>query len=270
MKIYAWNIGMAATIPSNNGYKLCNWIIHEILSDGPDCFILTEFVVAEGIEYFWKKLKEKNYHWFINSATKGNGIMIAIKADSFGFDTTFDYSKLTVKTACDALKGNDLPDFYEIQVAWENQPLSIIGVRIKVDKNSQKNIQYKRNQFNALDEYLSTIEHNVICIGDYNAYWGNLWSTSKNTTMKKTMMSGYTLHTPDYGVGEWYSYVQSDGKANQLDHLITNIKNNKISVEYNWDFLKPLRYTKGITKVSVGKPSGMPDHAILKCTISDK
>lgn len=33
MKIYEWNIGMSATISSNNGYNLLPWVIDEILDE---------------------------------------------------------------------------------------------------------------------------------------------------------------------------------------------------------------------------------------------
>ena len=33
MKIDEWNIGMSATIPSNNGYNLLPWVIDEILDE---------------------------------------------------------------------------------------------------------------------------------------------------------------------------------------------------------------------------------------------
>ena len=46
MKIYEWNIGMAATIPSNQGYILMPWVIDEIIKDNPDCIVLTEFVIS--------------------------------------------------------------------------------------------------------------------------------------------------------------------------------------------------------------------------------
>lgn len=79
MKTYEWNIGMAATIPSNNGYNLKSWVIEEIIKDQPDIIVLTEFVVSRGIDYFFEVLEKNNYHWFISSSTKQNGILIALK-----------------------------------------------------------------------------------------------------------------------------------------------------------------------------------------------
>lgn len=267
MKIYEWNIGMAATIPSNKGYQLLSWVIDEIVKDEPDCIVLTEFVVSKGIDHFLDVLEKKNYQWFISSITKCNGILIALRMDSFSFNDTFNYYKDTVKNGNDILIGNNLPNLYEVQVTLKNgHPLSIIGVRICVSLNNH-NKKYKDEQFKALDDYLSSQNHDVICIGDFNAYWGNSWNTVKNRTMIRTMQNGYSLYTPLYGEGDWYSYVQSNGNKNQLDHLITNINNNDIAVKYDWSFMNSSRYPSDITKESPIKVKGMPDHAILKATI---
>lgn len=257
---------MAATIPCNNGYTLLPWVIDEILNEKPDCIVLTEFVVSKGFDYYIDKLDRNGYKWFVSSTTKSNGILIALSSSSFDFYETFDYTKYTVKTSSDVLSGNELPDLYEIQVIWNERPLSIIAVRIKVDIKN-KNAKYKQNQFMALDDYLSKQNHDVLCIGDYNAFWGNLWSTSQNTTLNKTMNKGYSLHTPSYGKGDWYSFVQSNGDKNQLDHLITNIKNKSITVNYDWSFINSSRYPSNIAADTANKPNGLPDHAIIKSTI---
>lgn len=266
MKIFEWNIGMAATIPSNQGYNLLPWIIDEIIKEEPDGIILTEFVVSKGIDYYIRELEKNNYHWFISSNTKSNGILIALKSASFIFKDTFDYSKSTINIGSDVLTGSDLPDFYEIKVEWNGQPLSVIGVRIKVDIIG-KNATFKKNQFKALDDYLSNLNHNVICIGDYNAYWGNIWSSKKNTTLHKTASNNFQIYTPSYSKDN-FSFVQSNGKKVQLDHLITNIGNkNNIKVKYDWSFINSIRYKCCITAETPQKPKGFPDHAILKVKI---
>lgn len=265
MKVYAWNIGMAATIYSNNGYKLLDWVIDEIVMEQPDCIVLTEFVVARGIEYYFEVLKKNNYHWFLSSVTKDNGIFIALKSSSFSFTDTFDYEKSTVINGSDALTGKDLPDFYEIKVHWGNKPLSIIGIRIKYDITKTKE-DYQKKQFEALDDYLSEQTHNVICVGDFNAFWADRWNKTSNTTLPKTAKNGYHIHTPRYDSNriEGYSYVMPDGIKVQLDHLITNI-DQSITVKYDWNFIEHEGHN--VTAESANKPKGMPDHAILKATI---
>lgn len=257
---------MAATSPSNNGYVLLPWVIDEIIKDNPDCIILTEFVVAKGLDYYIDKLESNGYHWFISSVTKSNGILIALKSSSFDFDDTFDYFQDTVKNGSDVLVGNDIPAFYEIKVTWNGNPLSIIGVRIKVDITST-NTNYKKNQFQALDNYISQQKHNVLCIGDFNAYWTDKWHTSDNTTLGKTASNRYEIYTPKFNKGDWwYSYVIPNKKL-QLDHLVTNIKNKDIVVEYDWSFINSIRYKCNVKADSAKKPQGKPDHAIFKVTI---
>lgn len=142
MKIFEWNIGMAATVPSNQGYILMPWVIDEIMKNSPDCIVLTEFVVSKGIDYYFDELEKNKYHWFISATTKSNGILIALKEDTFEFEDTFDYEKASIHIGNEVLSGCALPDFYEIQVKWNGQPLSIIGVRIKCDITG-KNASYK-------------------------------------------------------------------------------------------------------------------------------
>ena len=276
MKIYEWNIGMAAAIPSNNHFLLKKWVIDEVIREEPDCIVLTEFVIAKGIDYYLDQLEEKGYHWFISNSTKENGILIALKKESFSFDNTFDYSKDSVLKGNQVLKSNqvlkgnqvlfgtNIPDFYEIRVTYHNIPLSIIGVRIKVSLRNNE-ILYKQNQFDALDSYLSKLTHDVICIGDFNAYWSNTWKTQKNHTLPKTKNS-FCIYTPDYDGGLRWSYVQRRGNKVQLDHLISNIKNKEISVEYDWGYLS--KYRIGIQPDAYKPSCGLPDHAILKVNIT--
>lgn len=262
MKIFEWNIGMAATIPSNSNRRLNGWIVDEITKGGPDCIVLTEFVVSPGIDYFIGKLEELNYHWFISNSTKENGILIALKKDTFDFKNTFDYKKNTVIKS-EALAGTNLPDFYEIQVKWNKRILSIIGARIKVRLETEGKKAFTKDQFDALDEYLNNISHDVICIGDFNAFWGNRWNTNENTTLPN-VSNKYYLFTPKYKKDDWWSYVQPNGSKVQLDHMITNINLAHVDVVYDWNFISNPMYGSNIKKETPNKIKGLPDHAILK------
>ena len=104
----------------------------------------------------------------------------------------------------------------------------------------------------------------MICIGDFNAYWGQTWNTTENNTLHKTAKD-YILCTPPYP--QWYSYVMPNGKKVQLDHLVTNLKNIDMRAEYDWSFMNTLRYKNSIHAESKKKISGLPDHAILKVEI---
>ena len=301
MKIYEWNIHMSATIPSNNGYCLKPWVIEEITKEGPDCFVLTEFVVSTGIEHYFEVMRKRGYHWFISSSTKTNGILIGLKEEPFDFKDTFDdYSKPSVLTEqilvdkyLDQLLKNeksikeeleslsvDLPDFYEVRVKWKDAPLSFIGVRIRKSQNKSDDSDFKTNQFRFLDNYLSGLANNnqkYICIGDMNAYWRrrsgeDIWQKEANHTLNETAKRSVLLTPENDSSQEQWSYVFDDNTKKTLDHMITNLidcsndsDNKKIkSKDYDWGFINSLRYPAGITAGSSYKPAGLPDHAILK------
>lgn len=163
----------------------------------------------------------------------------------------------------EALAGTNLPDFYEIQVKWNKRILSIIGARIKVRLETEGKKAFTKDQFDALDEYLNNISHDVICIGDFNAFWGNRWNTNENTTLPN-VSNKYYLFTPKYKKDDWWSYVQPNGSKVQLDHMITNINLAHVDVVYDWSFISNPMYGSNIKKETPNKIKGLPDHAILK------
>lgn len=275
IKIIEWNIHGAAALPWNNSdekkesYEIKEWIVDRIIAESADIVVLTEFVLSKGWDYFQDRLSKEKYVWFVNTYTSGNGILIAIKNDSrFDFTNITEYKDGYVNTS-EALTGIDKPDFYEIKVKYNNSPLSIIGVRIRKDIKT-KSSHFLNKQFESLDSYLSSIKNDVICIGDFNVYWGNTWKTEKNHTLPKTSKE-FSLHTPEYPKYDWYSFVHEDGKGAQLDHLITNIKNTEIKCEYKWDFITTEENGyKKLEKKEYKNIRGLPDHAILSCELTIK
>ena len=263
MNIYEWNIHMAATFPCNNGYVIQTWVADEIFKDEPDCVVLTEFVVSKGWDYLQRELEKKNYNWFISNITGQNGILIALKRnDTYDFSDVFGYKNETINSSEVLSKKQAvilLPNFYEIRIKINKEVVSIIGARIRDAQNTA--------QFHALDDYLSSLKHKVICVGDFNAYWAGKWNSPANHTLSKTSRS-YDLYTPPYKEGpDWYSFVHSNGDRVQLDHLITNIKSAHIIVKYDWDFVNQNNGYNNIQKNIPNKPKGLPDHAILKAEI---
>lgn len=264
--ILEWNIRGAASFPWLNKYEIKTWIVDKVLDELPDCIVLTEFVIAKGWDYLQSKLEQKKYIWFVTSSTGGNGVLIAVRRNK-GLDYTDirEYKPDSVLNN-EVLLGKDVPDYLEIRVKYDNKLFSLIGVRIRKDIHGT-NPNYTRNQFALLDDYLSSLKHNVICVGDFNAYWAGKWSTNKNYTLPKTSRN-YTLHTPVYNVDDWYSFVQSDGTKTQLDHLITNVKYKQIDVCYVWDFVNNSNGYAELTKSDYKNIKGIPDHAILKAEIT--
>lgn len=264
MKIYEWNIGMAATFGCNNGYPLLPWIIDEITMDNPELFVLTEFVVSRGWDNIQEKLEIKGYKWFVSGTSGQNGILIALKdGGNFDLSDVFGYKDKVVNN-CAILKTTCPPDFYEVRFRIGGQSFSLIGLRIRVGG--------KQQQFDALDAYLASLEEigiKVLCIGDFNAYWSNGWDDSKlNTTLPRASKK-FKLHTPPYGKGDWFSYVNPKAKnyggKQQLDHFISNINAEITNCEYDWKFIENHVNEYGsVTKATPEKINGMPDHAIFK------
>lgn len=97
MKIYEWNIGMAATFGCNNGYPIQPWIIDEITKEEPECFVLTEFVVSKGWDKMQEDLEKKRYKWFLSGTSGQNGVLIAFKNNrNIDLSYAFNYKDNTV------------------------------------------------------------------------------------------------------------------------------------------------------------------------------
>lgn len=263
MKLTAieWNIHGGAAFSWNNGYEIKKWVVDEIMKDKSDIIILTEFVIANGWDYFQGRL-ENYYQWFISTSTGTNGILIAIKnREKFDVSDISAFINGTINTN-EILDGVHLPDFYEVKIKVNSDPLSIIGTRTRKDIKKIYGKNYTKEQFSALDKYLSNINHDFICMGDFNAYWGKSWKTDKNTTLTNTSkIDKISLCTPSYNP-DIFSYVLPNGKKVSLDHCITTLKIK--NSEYDWRFLCDKYGYKGITKESPNKPTGIPDHAMLK------
>lgn len=268
MKIFEWNMHGAASFPSYSNYSIPQWAVDEILIGEPDCIVLTEFVISKGWDYLQEKLKDK-YHWFISATTGKNGLLIALrKNDFYDFSSIFKFQDYTINNN-EVLRGRVLPDFYEIRVKIRNEEISIIGVRMRKDI-LKSDPHYTISQFIALDDYLASLKHKVICIGDFNAHWkmGRIWKTNDNRTLPKSSKT-YNLHTPDYNAADGFSYVQPDGTKVQLDHLIIKNNINLQEIKYDWTFVSnhASDYGDNINKDSPKKPKGLPDHAILKAEV---
>lgn len=263
MKIYEWNIRGAANFSCTNSYCIPRWTVNEVLKGNPDCIVLTEFVLSTGWDYLQNRLHAENYNWFTSLTTGKNGILIAIKKNRhYDFSQIFSFEDGTINNS-EVLNENLPPDFYEVRLKINMEDVSIIGIRVRKDIKHNKGDHYTKDQLNVLDNYLMRLEHKVICIGDFNAYWGSCWNTEKNSTLPHTSQK-YKLYTPDFNNTDGFSYVFPNGKKVQLDHLITNINWKSIKCKYDWNFISADNGYTQYDKDSPKKPKGLPDHAILK------
>ena len=269
MKLIEWNIRGAAAFPCNNGYEIPKWVVDEVTNQEADCVVLTEFVVAKGWDYLQEQLERNEYNWFVSAFTGTNGILIALKKnEKYDFNEVFTYKDMEHTFKSSQIFGvTEVPDFAEVRFIVGKEDVSIIGVRIKKDIKKE-DPHYTIRQFICLDDYLSSLKHKVICVGDFNAYWAGNWKKEENYTLPKTAKS-YDIYTPPYrGCEDWFSYVKSDGSKEikmQLDHLITNCKAENSS--YDWSFIKKSNGYVAVDKFSHNKPVGLPDHAIFRVNI---
>lgn len=271
LKVIEWNIHGAASMGWNNNYTIQEFVVNRIIDadEKADIIILVEFVVAKGWDYLQSKFEENNYIWFMTYISSQNGILIAIKKHIEGLNLEEikkcegDKISTTMNTGI-----AEKPDFIQVELkVEEKQPIFIIGTRIRVDsgKNTDddKKVALKRNQFKELDAYLSKIgSGQVICAGDFNAYWPSIWKTKKNTTLPKTSQT-YDLHTQWDLAKKQFSYVLPIGTKCTFDHIISRgvaVSN----IEYNWDFVS---ISNGYDNLKAEDYKshliGLPDHAIL-------
>lgn len=81
LKIMTWNVKGESSLAWNNQYKIESKVVDKILNQEAAVIVLTAFVIAEGLDYLFKTLHEKDYIWFQQSRTGKNGILIAVKRE---------------------------------------------------------------------------------------------------------------------------------------------------------------------------------------------
>lgn len=260
MKLLELNVHGAAAFPCNNGYKIPKWVVDEIIKQDAECVVLTEFVVAKGWDYLQERLEHSEYNWFVSANTGANGILIALKKNE-------KYAFMQHPFKSSQILGETGPDFAELCFKFGEEDVSIIGIRIKNDiKNEDP--YYTFRQFVCLDNYLSSLRHKVICVGDFGTNWAERWKNESNNTLLQTAKT-YDIYTPPYrGCDDWFSYVKFDGSKKikmQCDHLITNCRAENPS--YDWSYIKESNGCVDLDKVFYNKLVGLPDHAIFKVDV---
>ncbi|NPC94750.1 hypothetical protein HOO54_21615 [Bacillus sp. WMMC1349] len=283
LKMKVWNINGRSGVQRENepAYTIPLFIASELMGKNPDAstadiIVLTEFVITTG----WGKLKynlEKNgYSLFISHESGQNGILIALKnIEGLNLESVVSTSEMNTEKV-------ERPNFLQVTVKYNGKSLSIIGVRIRVDKKiSQKDFLDRREQLEALIDHLSTLE-NIIVGGDFNnaKINGNLarkysevreeyrytskgelnvsYDTYNYHILKDAIEErGYFLHTPKGNVPSWGNYFK-------LDHIITSKSIAASNVEYSWSFKNKKNGYGEFTTNDIR----LPDHAILSADIS--
>ena len=158
IKVMEWNIQGQSGM--NKAYGLMS-IEKKITACAADIFVLTEFVVAKGLDSFLGKLRAENYSLFFdpNLECRKNYVLIGIS------------NSLAVKNASYDIPQSDGINLLRVRLHLDSgQPLSIIGCRMMTgEKDLRKQYDQERE---CLEKVLLPLvaENRDLCIvaGDFN------------------------------------------------------------------------------------------------------
>lgn len=280
LKLMGWNINQRSNFANNT--IIPPVVIITIKEMKADIIVLTEFFKVKNYNDFVSDLEKENYTVFLDPRKAEENINQVLIAITNKLDTK---KSGKVEWLSSDIKGAN-PNFLKIEVSHNNESLTIIGTRIRVDDCSNTDFINRKSQFNSL---LSHIGDNtrclekVIVIGDFNHgaiknesnenydYADNVRKDYNYQMIRRLFQTiSYDTHTPNYGkYGDKFSWVMKNPVIKiKEDHIIS--KGVSINcVDYNWDFvtsnngygkLKPEDYKSHLT--------GLPDHAILVASMT--
>ncbi|MDR5659877.1 hypothetical protein RH915_10285 [Serpentinicella sp. ANB-PHB4] len=170
LKIMTWNIKGAASLGWNNQYKIDSLMVDKIIKQDADIIVLTEFVIAKGLDYLFERFQNEGYIWFISNRSGKNGILIGIKKDLIKADDLVNevYNSNTISSVVEGC--NILRVAIPLQCGIN---LCIIGCRMETGGAGNLQAQYdsaSNNFDNILLPMISSLEkdHIYIVCGDFN------------------------------------------------------------------------------------------------------
>ena len=242
IKYLEWNLHAMG----GRGYEIPHFIVDYIKR--VDVFVLTEFCIAKGWGFFKEKLRDFDLYCSPYVSKGYNQICIGVRK-SIGYKLISVISK----NVCDI----NIPEFLQIDIEIENKLISIIGLRIKSENDTQK------LQYDYLKQYLQSID-SFICLGDFNVVYNRL---------TKCFSSVADVYGPRILNG-YHSFVHRNGEKCGLDWLVlrgfTNVYNGYSDVNdspiatYDWSFITDSNGYENKTEYDFLGIKGLPDHAILK------
>jgi len=187
-----------------------------------------------------------------------NGILIAINKDIEGLNLKDieNYQPNKISAIMNSMEA-EKPTFLQVEIKVNNKPLTIIGTRIRIDNGNEKDLKARKDQLQALSQYVKDIETAVLIMGDFNngMYKQPNWNWD---LIENSFDEDYKIHTPIKGFS-WKKNGYKNGFKN--DHIIA--KGLKITdPQYSWEFMKSDKeaYNHG---ENFNPKVGYPDHAIL-------
>lgn len=189
-----------------------------ILKNKPDVFILVEFFKYDfWIEEFMNYIPEESEKLSKVSSrdqafrTVGNEYIVILSDDrGKGFNQTIIGIKKDLNPVITAVRsviphGRQLleipgldylhPEFLQVDLLFDGQPLTIIGTRIKT-QGENKDYNIRKKQFVCLMQYIHTLKHPVIVSGDFNNAFcrGNLNKKFDEKDYKGKAQINYNLN----------------------------------------------------------------------------
>lgn len=279
LKVSTWNINQR----SGFGNQVPDIVFSELAQLNSDILIITEYVKGTNHFEFCEQLQSLGYAVFeyLEHIEKlQNEILIVVK------------TKLVINPLLKNLpQGDKFPDFLHLQVDLEDEPLHIIGTRIKIATISDA-LTYKRKlplqiidaqerllQIKHIAEYVKKLSGKILLMGDFNNFHYYENQTVNSWEYDKEFLQNYysypllvakmtevnlTAYSPTGNYDEVYSWVNPKLRECNLkryirnDHIFSNIAEIR-DTQYSWNFLKNPDYQNKV---------GYPDHGILTATIS--
>ena len=251
LKLLEWNINGR----SAQNKKIPDFAVTEMLSHNADIIVLTEFVrgtMRKNLNKLNDVLGENNYNVFclpdktvekISAESKlNNEVLIAVK-DNENLISTAPYHDMQIFKEVHA---DDAPNFLQVEVNFHGMPITVIGTRIRVDKD---NAESRKTQHAKTIEHIRKIENPVLLTGDFNC----------NKNLLESFYESYAVHTPEEG----FSHRSYGSNLSKLDHIV--VKGLEVTnPQYSWDYMKRDKIYDG-DNYNPAPP--YPDHAILTANI---
>lgn len=170
LKIMTWNIKGGASLVWNNQYEIKSKVVDKIIEQKANIIVLTEFVIAKGLDYLFERFQNEGYICFITNRSGKNGILIGISRvlvdETILVDKVYSGDMISsVDEGCNILR---------VKVPLQcGKNLSIIGCRMETGgtKVSQTEYDAERKCFDSILIPMIQAplkEHNYIVCGDFN------------------------------------------------------------------------------------------------------
>lgn len=266
LKIIEWNINQRASnkcIPP--------FIFDELITQDPDIIVLTEFNnKSANSEQFLKKFKKLGYSYVkTNNDFDQNQIVILIK-ENITINNSISYK---------SKKNNDIPNLILVDCVFNNTAFSILGVRIRIGKGDKGDYECRKEQMNFILTEIKEISNPLIMIGDFNNLRSNTTEKTWNLSVLDDLLDKKNLkrHTPNnkHSWGVKYNLYKNelDGYISN-DHLATSSSIIINHIDYDWSFIDEKNKYQIEDEVDMYNqkkvfiPVGLPDHAILKSSVT--